>query len=136
MLGASAEDVDAALRDAAAEQLFQVLGELKGGAMKFGQAMSLFEAMLPEEMAAPFRERLRKLQDSAPPMPSSRAQAVLRSELGANWRRRFATIDLRPAAAASIGQVHRATLPDGRPVAVKIQYPGADAALALSLIHI
>ena len=49
LLGASAEDVDAALRDAAAEQLFQVLGELKGGAMKFGQAMSLFEAMLPEE---------------------------------------------------------------------------------------
>ncbi len=136
LLGASAEDVDAALRDAAAEQLFQVLGELKGGAMKFGQAMSLFEAMLPEEMAAPFRERLRKLQDSAPPMPSSRAQAVLRSELGANWRRRFATIDLRPAAAASIGQVHRATLPDGRPVAVKIQYPGADAALASDLRQI
>lgn len=136
LMGAPAEEVDAALRDAAAEQLFRVLGELKGGAMKFGQALSLFEAMLPEDVAGPFRERLRKLQDAAPPMPSSRAQAVLRSELGPDWRHRFGTIDLRPAAAASIGQVHRATLADGRPVAIKIQYPGADAALASDLRQI
>lgn len=136
LMGASAEEVDAAMRDAAAEQLFQVLGELKGGAMKFGQALSLFEAMLPEDLAGPFRERLRKLQDAAPPMPSSRAQAVLRSELGPDWRRRFADLDLRPAAAASIGQVHRATLTDGRPVAIKIQYPGADVALASDLRQI
>lgn len=133
LLGAPAAEVDAALRDAAAEQLFQVLGELKGGAMKFGQALSLFEAMLPEDIAGPFRERLRKLQDAAPPMPSSRAQGVLRAELGPNWRSEFDSIDLRPAAAASIGQVHRATLRDGRPVAVKIQYPGADVALANDL---
>ena len=136
MMGTPAEEVDAALRDAAAEQLFQVLGELKGGAMKFGQALSLFEAMLPEDLAGPFRERLRKLQDAAPPMPSSRAQAVLRSELGPDWRRRFTDIDLRPAAAASIGQVHRATLTDGRAVAIKIQYPGADVALASDLRQI
>jgi len=136
LLGASAEDVDAAMRDAAAEQLFQVLGELKGGAMKFGQALSLFEAMLPEDLAGPFRERLRKLQDAAPPMPSSRAQAVLRSELGPDWRRHFAELNLRPAAAASIGQVHRGRLVDGREVAVKIQYPGADVALANDLRQI
>lgn len=136
LMGAPAEEVDAAMRDAAAEQLFRVLGELKGGAMKFGQALSLFEAMLPEDVAGPFRERLRKLQDAAPPMPSSRAQAVLRAELGPDWRRRFAHVDLRPAAAASIGQVHRATLADGRPVAIKIQYPGADAALASDLRQI
>lgn len=136
LLGASAEQVDAELRDAAAEQLFQVLGELKGGAMKFGQALSLFEAMLPEDIAGPFRERLRKLQDAAPPMPSSRAQAVLRSELGTDWRRHFAEIDLRPAAAASIGQVHRARLVGGGEVAIKIQYPGADAALASDLRQI
>ncbi|MFZ0529488.1 MAG: AarF/ABC1/UbiB kinase family protein, partial [Propionicimonas sp.] len=135
-LGAPADDVDAALRDAAAEQLFQVLGELKGGAMKFGQALSLFEAMLPEDLAGPFRERLRKLQDAAPPMPSSRAQAVLRSELGPDWRRHFAELNLRPAAAASIGQVHRGRLTDGREVAVKLQYPGADAALASDLRQI
>lgn len=136
LLGAPAEEVDAALREAAAEQLFRVLGELKGGAMKFGQALSLFEAMLPEDLAAPFRERLRKLQDGAPPMPSSRAQAVLRAELGSDWRRLFAEVDLRPAAAASIGQVHRATLADGRPVAIKVQYPGADVALASDLRQI
>ena len=136
LLGAPAEEVDAALRDAAAEQLFQVLGELKGGAMKFGQALSLFEAMLPDDLAAPFRERLRKLQDAAPPMPSSRAQAVLRAELGSDWRRMFAEVDLRPAAAASIGQVHKARLADGRPVAIKVQYPGADVALASDLRQI
>lgn len=136
LLGAPADEVDAALRDAAAEQLFQVLGELKGGAMKFGQALSLFEAMLPEDIAGPFRDRLRKLQDAAPPMPSSRAQAVLRAELGPDWRRRFAELDLRPAAAASIGQVHRGRLTDGREVAVKLQYPGADAALASDLRQI
>ena len=137
LMGAPAEEVDAALRDAAAAQLFEVLGELKGGAMKFGQAMSMFEAMLPEELAAPFRERLSALQDGAPPMPSARVQAVLRAELGSDWRSHFASIDLRPAAAASIGQVHRAVLAGSNiPVAIKIQYPGADAALRSDLRQI
>ena len=53
-----------------AEQVFRVLGELKGGAMKFGQMMSIFEAALPEEVATPYRATLTKLQDSAPPMPA------------------------------------------------------------------
>jgi len=136
LLGHPADQVEAEMRAAGADQLFDVLGELKGGAMKFGQALSLFEAMLPEDLAGPFRERLRQLQDAAPPMPSSRAQAVLRSELGADWRSNFAEVDLRPAAAASIGQVHRARLSDGRPVAIKIQYPGADVALASDLRQI
>jgi predicted unusual protein kinase regulating ubiquinone biosynthesis (AarF/ABC1/UbiB family) len=69
-------------------------------------------------------------------MPSSRAQAVLRAELGSDWRRMFAEVDLRPAAAASIGQVHKARLSDGRPVAIKVQYPGADVALASDLRQI
>lgn len=136
LLGADADQVDTQLRAAAAEQLFSVLGELKGGAMKFGQALSMFEAFLPEEIAKPYREQLGKLQDSAPPLPSSRVQAVLRSELGPRWRDRFASIDLRPAAAASIGQVHRGVLADGTPVAVKIQYPGADRALRSDLRQI
>lgn len=137
ILGASPEDVDAALREAAADQLFAVLGELKGGAMKFGQALSMFEAMLPEDLAAPYRQKLAGLQDGAPPMPSSRFQAVLRSELGSQWRSHFASVELRPAAAASIGQVHRATLAgSGKPVAIKVQYPGADTALQSDLRQI
>ena len=136
LLGADAERVDTELRTAAAEQLFAVLGELKGGAMKFGQALSMFEAFLPEEVAKPYRQHLAKLQDSAPPLPSSRVQAVLRSELGPRWRERFTSFDLRPAAAASIGQVHRAVLTNGQPVAVKIQYPGADQALRSDLRQI
>ena len=136
LLGADADRVDAELRAAAAEQLFAVLGELKGGAMKFGQALSMFEAFLPEEVAKPYRQHLAMLQDSAPPLPSSRVQAVLRNELGPRWRERFASFDLRPAAAASIGQVHRAVLTNGRPVAVKIQYPGADQALRSDLRQI
>lgn len=136
LFGGDADQIDAQLKDAAAEQLFAVLGELKGGAMKFGQMLSMFEAFLPEDLAAPFRTRLRQLQDGAPPMPSSKAQAVLRAELGSDWRREFAEIDLRPAAAASIGQVHRGRLRDGTEVAIKIQYPGAEAAIASDLRQI
>ena len=137
LMGVPAEEVDADLRQAAAEQLFDVLGELKGGAMKFGQALSMFEAMLPEDLAAPFRSRLAALQDGAPPMPASRVQAVLRAELGSAWRTQFAEIDLRPAAAASIGQVHRAALAgSGQLVAIKVQYPGADTALASDMRQI
>ena len=68
--GAPAEAVAAELQQRTAEQVFRVLGELKGGAMKFGQAMSMFESALPEEMAGPYRATLTKLQDSAPPMPA------------------------------------------------------------------
>ena len=136
LFGADADQVEADLRTAAAEQLFAVLGELKGGAMKFGQALSMFEAFLPEDIAAPYRQHLAKLQDSAPPLPSSRVQAVLRNELGPRWRDRFESIDLRPAAAASIGQVHRGVLVGGQPVAIKVQYPGADQALRSDLRQI
>lgn len=136
LMGADATELDVQLRTAAAEQLFSVLGELKGGAMKFGQALSMFEAFLPEEVAAPYRKHLAKLQDSAPPLPSSRVQAVLRNELGPHWRQRFESIDLRPAAAASIGQVHRGVLVGGQPVAIKVQYPGADVALRSDLRQI
>lgn len=134
--GKPAADVSAQLQAQAADQLFRVLGELKGGAMKFGQALSLFESVLPEDVAAPYRDQLARLQDNAPPMPASRVQAVLARELGPDWRNRFTRFDLRPAAAASIGQVHRAVWHDGRPVAVKVQYPGADEALRSDLRQI
>ena len=129
LTGQSADDVQAELAARTAEQLFSVLGQLKGGAMKFGQALSIFEAALPEEAAAPYREALTKLQEAAPPMAPATMHRVLDEQFGTSWRSRFESFDDEPAAAASIGQVHRAVWADGRDVAVKIQYPGAGPAL-------
>ncbi len=131
--GAPAEAVMAEVQLRTAEQVFKTLGELKGGAMKLGQALSILESALPEELAAPYRKHLTKLQDSAPPMPSSTVHSVMSRELGPDWRSKFADFDDRPAAAASIGQVHRARWHDGRDVAVKVQYPGAGEALMSDL---
>jgi predicted unusual protein kinase regulating ubiquinone biosynthesis (AarF/ABC1/UbiB family) len=133
MAGRDAGEVTAALQKRTAEQLFEVLGTLKGGAMKFGQALSVFEAAVPEEFGAPYREALTKLQNAAPPMPTATAHRMLATQLGTSWRDRFADFDNEAAAAASIGQVHRAVWRDGREVAVKIQYPGAAAALKADL---
>jgi predicted unusual protein kinase regulating ubiquinone biosynthesis (AarF/ABC1/UbiB family) len=131
--GTPAETVLAEFQRRTADQLFAVLGELKGGAMKFGQMLSLMESAMPEELAAPYRAALTKLQDSAPPMPASTVHTILSRELGKRWRDRFAEFDDLPAAAASIGQVHRGILMDGREVAVKLQYPGAADALRADL---
>lgn len=131
--GAPAEAVAAELQARTAEQVFKVLGELKGGAMKVGQAMSIFEAALPEDVAAPYRATLTRLQEQAPALPAKQVHGVLAENFGPRWRRRFQEFDDRPAAAASIGQVHRATWRDGRDVAVKVQYPGADKALLADL---
>ena len=127
--GRPAERVASEIQHRTAEQIFRVLGELKGGAMKFGQALSIFEAALPPEIAGPYRATLTKLQESAPPLPASTVHRVLAEDLGPDWRDQFAEFNDKPAAAASIGQVHRARWRDGREVAVKIQYPGAGRAL-------
>ena len=137
MTGLAADVVSAELQQRTAEQLFSVLGQLKGGAMKFGQALSVLEAALPEELAGPYRQALTKLQEAAPALPAATVHRVLAEQLGPRWRERFAEFDDAPAAAASIGQVHRAVWrgPRGRrvPVAVKVQYPGAGEALVADL---
>ncbi|MFJ4676196.1 ABC1 kinase family protein [Kitasatospora sp. NPDC088783] len=131
--GRPAEEVAAELQAQTAEQLFATLGKLKGGAMKFGQAMSVFESALPEDVAGPYRAALTKLQESAPAMPTRTVHAVLAADLGEDWADGFRSFSDQPSAAASIGQVHRAVWKDGRDVAVKIQYPGAGDALLSDL---
>ncbi|WP_026401256.1 MULTISPECIES: ABC1 kinase family protein [Actinomadura] len=127
--GRPAEAVAMEIQTRTAEQLFKVLGELKGGAMKLGQMLSIFEAALPPEIAGPYRATLTKLQEAAPPLPASAVHKVLAQALGDDWRDSFSEFDDEPAAAASIGQVHKAVWHDGRTVAVKVQYPGAGKAL-------
>src|SRR6202142_1462497 len=84
--GRPAEIVAAEIQQRTAEQLFRVLGELKGGAMKLGQALSIFEAALPPEIAGPYRATLTKLQESAPPLPARTVHQVLAGDLGESWR--------------------------------------------------
>jgi predicted unusual protein kinase regulating ubiquinone biosynthesis (AarF/ABC1/UbiB family) len=124
-----------------AEQVFATLGELKGGAAKLGQAMSVFEAAMPEEVAAPYRSALRRLTDAAPAMPAEVARRVVAADLavayGPGWQDRLVAFDDIPAAAASIGQVHRGQwwIDGGQVVrvAVKVQYPGVGQALRSDL---
>ena len=136
MGGAPAEAVLSDVQQRTAEQLFRTLGDLKGGAMKLGQALSILESALPEELAAPYRQQLTRLQDSAPPMSATTVHHVLATELGTGWRKQLVEFDDNPAAAASIGQVHKARWADGRQVAVKVQYPGAGDALLSDLRQI
>ncbi|MFB6641167.1 ABC1 kinase family protein [Streptomyces chartreusis] len=133
IVGESAELVGRELQQRTAEQMFKVLGELKGGAMKFGQALSVFESALPEEIAGPYRAALTKLQEAAPPMPTRTVHSVLAERLGSDWQDLFEEFEDKHAAAASIGQVHRGVWHDGREVAVKVQYPGAGEALLSDL---
>jgi aarF domain-containing kinase len=104
-----------------AERLSLALCKMRGAALKVGQALSMQEDhLIPENL----RKAFDKAKSSANIMPKSQLDAALVKELGADWESNFETFDQRPIAAASIGQVHRAILKNGREVVLKIQYPG------------
>ncbi len=113
-------------------RIAQTLGELKGAVMKVGQMVSIAADVLPTELA----EALRTLQREAPPMPYETIAEQVRSELGAAPERLFRSFAREPFAAASIGQVHRAVLDDGREVVCKVQYPDIGAAVDSDLWHL
>jgi predicted unusual protein kinase regulating ubiquinone biosynthesis (AarF/ABC1/UbiB family) len=112
-----------------AEEVAETLGHMKGALMKLGQMASYLDQGLPE----PVREALAQLQSDAPPMAPELVASVIAEELGLPPQQCFARWDDSPLAAASIGQVHRAVTRDGREVAVKVQYPGVDRAIAADL---
>ncbi|MCA9545301.1 MAG: AarF/ABC1/UbiB kinase family protein [Myxococcales bacterium] len=118
---------DAALRNA--KHIVQVMGEMKGAAMKVGQMLSAD----PDLVAPEFADMLATLQHDAPPMDYVTVAQVVEAALDRPIDAVFKFFDPEPIGSASIGQVHRATLPDGRAVAVKVQYPGIEASLESDL---
>ncbi len=123
---------DEARRRRDAEAVTRAMGEMKGAFMKLGQMLSFVSDAVPPE----YRAALASLQAKAPPLEFPAIRAVVEEELGAPLERRFARFDPDPIASASIGQVHRARLPGGEPVAVKVQYPGVADAIGADLANV
>ena len=117
----------------AADYAAEVLGTLRGLAAKVGQTLSYVDGIIPEAQRESYERALGKLRDAAPRSAPEAVRRVIEEELGAPLERLFASFDERPFASASIGQVHRATLEDGRAVAVKVQHPGIESAVESDL---
>jgi len=115
-----------------AAALAQALGGLKGPIMKVAQLLATIPDLVPPEYAA----ELQKLQSEAPPMGAAFVKRRMQAELGLDWQRKFGSFDLKPAAAASLGQVHRATTLDGVPLACKLQYPDMQSAVEADLAQL
>ena len=128
---AERDALEAAYQLRTAAQVADALGNMKGALMKIGQMASYLDDGMPE----PVRVALASLQQDAPPMAPELCAQVVRAELGADPERVFAEWDPTPIAAASIGQVHRATTRSGLRVAVKVQYPGVDDAIRADLVN-
>ena len=112
-----------------AAALTKALGGLKGPMMKVAQMMATIPDLLPPEYA----EELQSLQNDAPPMGAAFVKRRMQAELGADWQERFGSFDLKPSAAASLGQVHRATTQAGALLACKLQYPDMQSAVEADL---
>jgi predicted unusual protein kinase regulating ubiquinone biosynthesis (AarF/ABC1/UbiB family) len=115
-----------------ARALTEALGGLKGPIMKVAQLL----ATIPDALPAEYAEELQKLQSEAPPMGWAFVKRRMQSELGAGWESSFGSFEKTPAAAASLGQVHRATSTDSRPLAVKLQYPDMQSAVEADLVQL
>ena len=118
-----------------ARDLVAMLGEMKGAAMKLGQLASFYEFGAPEYLTT-YRDAMTMLQSSAPPMDPAMSRSVIEKEFGKPVEEVFARFEDSSVAAASIGQVHRAQLPTGEVVAVKVQYPGVDEAVRSDLKNV
>ena len=114
----------------AAEQIVAALGTMKGAAMKLGQVMSFLDVgLVPEPYREEFQRKLGELRDAAPKVRFEDMRKVIEADLEEPLEDVFEDFEEEPIAAASIGQVYRATLPGGRAVAVKVQYPGVNDAV-------
>ncbi len=129
------EDAERIQHEEMAARVAEVLGEMKGAAMKLGQLLSFVDLDLPPEVRSIYHDALAQLRDSAPPEDPEAIERVVREDFGAPAEEVFATWDPSPLAAASIGQVHAATLHDGRDVVVKVQYPGVAEAVRSDLAN-
>ena len=130
----TAEAASAARAMATADEIVRALGQMKGAAMKFGQVLSTidFEAV-PETEREAFKAKLAALRDAAPSVSFDKVRKVVEQDLGGPLDEFFTAFGREPVAAASIGQVHRATTRDGADVAVKVQYPGVAEAVETDL---
>ncbi|VDM23856.1 unnamed protein product, partial [Hydatigera taeniaeformis] len=127
------EESNIFLNDANLERIVDTLCRMRGAALKLGQMLSIQDSSLVSPKVQKIFERVRQSADF---MPTSQMYQVVDAELGTNWREKLASFDAKPFAAASIGQVHLALLPDGRRLAMKVQYPGVGKSIETDVANI